>query len=103
MISTRSLPRSQVLAVDVGDLQLAARRRLQVRGDVDDLVVVEVEPRHGEMGSRRGRLLLDRSGAARPCRTRPRRSARGPTRVGEDGGAARAGAGRASSFGRPWP
>ena len=32
--------------VDVGDLVLAARRRLEVAGDLDHVVVVEVQPRH---------------------------------------------------------
>ena len=41
--STVQLAALEVGAVDVGDLELAARRRLQPRGDVDDLVVVEVE------------------------------------------------------------
>ncbi len=41
------LPRSQVDAVDVGDFQLAARRGLQAGGDLDHLVVVEVEAGDG--------------------------------------------------------
>src|SRR5262245_36657529 len=38
---------AQVLAVDVGDLELAARGRLERLGDRDHAVVVEVEARHG--------------------------------------------------------
>ena len=37
------LAAAQVLAVDVSDFVLAARRGLEVGGDVDDLVVVEVQ------------------------------------------------------------
>ena len=37
----------EVRAVDVGDLELAARRRLQAGGDVEHLVVVEVQPGDG--------------------------------------------------------
>ena len=56
----------EIVAVDVGDLQLAPRRGLQVRGDLDDLVVVEIEPGDGEVRPRPRRLLLDRDGAC-PC------------------------------------
>ena len=32
-------------AIDVGDLELAARRGLQLGGDLDDLVIIEIEAR----------------------------------------------------------
>src|SRR3546814_7481391 len=38
----------EIGAVDVGDLQFAARRRLQVAGDADDAIVVEIEAGDGE-------------------------------------------------------
>ena len=44
------LAATEVLAVDVGDLEFAARRGFQVGGDVEHLVVVEIEARHGEVG-----------------------------------------------------
>src|ERR1035437_9361781 len=49
----------QVVLVDPGDLELAAVAGRQVRGDLDDVVVVEVEPgdRIARLGL--GRLLLD--------------------------------------------
>ncbi len=37
----------EVVEVDVGDLELAARRRLQARGNLDDVVVVEIQARDG--------------------------------------------------------
>ena len=43
------LPALQIRAVHVGDLELAARRRLEARRDVDDLVVVEVQAGHREL------------------------------------------------------
>ena len=49
----------QVLVVDRGDLQLAAGARLDLRGDLDDLVVVEVEAGDGVGALRPRRLLLD--------------------------------------------
>ena len=50
------LARVEIVPVDVGDLQLAARRGLQVAGDVDHLVVVEIEA-----GDRVVRLRLRRA------------------------------------------
>ena len=44
----------EIGAVDVGDLEFAAGRRLDVGGDVDDLLVVEIEPGDGPV-----RLGLD--------------------------------------------
>jgi hypothetical protein len=49
----------EVVVVDVGDLELAARRRLQPGGDVDDLVVVHVQAGDREVRLRHRRLLLD--------------------------------------------
>ncbi len=40
----------QVGAVDVGDLVLAAGGGLEVLGDLDDVVVVEVQAGHGVVG-----------------------------------------------------
>src|SRR5262245_40001161 len=56
----------EIRAVDVGDLELAARRRLEVRRDVDDLVVVEVQPGHRvrRLGTRRLFLETDRAAVA---------------------------------------
>ena len=63
------------MPVEVGDLKLAARRRLERWRDLDDLVVVEVEAGHGPVGSRLLRLLLDRDALGRRRRTRRRRNA----------------------------
>ena len=46
------LPALEIDAVQVGDFQLAARRRLQPGGDVRRLSVVEIEPGDGPMRSR---------------------------------------------------
>ena len=56
----------EVGAVDVGDLQLAARRGLEAGGDVDHVVVVEVEPGDGV-------------GRSRAARASPRVRRRGPS------------------------
>ncbi len=50
---------AQVRVVDGGDLQLAAGAGLQVAGDLDDPVVVEVQAGDGVAGLGLGRLLLD--------------------------------------------
>src|SRR5262245_35430998 len=52
-------PRVQVGEVDVGDLELAASRRLEPAGDLEHRVVVEVETGHRVRGARRLRLLLE--------------------------------------------
>ena len=44
----------EIAVVDVGDLELAARRRLEAGGDVEDAVVVEIEAGDGVV---RRRLL----------------------------------------------
>ncbi len=49
----------QVFVVHGGDLKLAACGRLDVFRDVDDVVVVEIQPRDGVVGFRLFRLLLD--------------------------------------------
>ncbi len=54
----------QIDAVDVGDLQLAARRGLEVGGDVAHLRVVEVQAGDGVAALRLGRLFFDADGAA---------------------------------------
>ena len=73
------LPALEIVAVDVGDLQLAAGRGLQAGGDVDDLVVVEIQarsPRSCDLGWA-GFSSIDERAAARR-RTRRRRIAPGP-------------------------
>ena len=54
----------EIDAIDVRDLALAACRRLQAAGDVDDVVVVEVEAGHGVRRSGVLRLFLEADGAA---------------------------------------
>src|SRR6185437_6863843 len=49
----------EVLAVDVGDLELAARGRLEARSDIEHMVVVEVKTGHREEGFGGCGLLLD--------------------------------------------
>ena len=49
----------EVGLVDVGDLELTARRWLYRLRDVDDVLVVEIETRHGEIRLRLGWLLLE--------------------------------------------
>ena len=53
------LAAAEILAVHVGDLVLAPLRRLQVAGDVEHLVVVEIEADDGVVRPRMRRLLLD--------------------------------------------
>ena len=55
----------QVGAVDVGDLELAACRRLDVGGDVEDVIVVKVEPGDRDIRLRMLGLFLDRQRAPR--------------------------------------
>ena len=50
----------QIVPVDVGDLQLAARAGLQAGGDGDHVVVVEIEAGDRPVGTGAGGLLLDR-------------------------------------------
>src|SRR3546814_20017306 len=52
------LPGLEVAAVEIGNLQLAARRGLQVGSDIADLLVIEVEPGDGKARLRPARLLL---------------------------------------------
>lgn len=54
----------EIEAVEVGDLELAARRGAQRAGVLDDARVVVIEPRHRVAGAWRGRLLLERQGPA---------------------------------------
>ena len=54
--------RGAVLDVDVvqiGDLEFAAQRRFKGLRDLDDVIVVEVQPRDGKVRLRPDRLLLD--------------------------------------------
>src|SRR5205807_478850 len=52
----------EIHPVDVGNLQLATRRWFETGGDVDDLVVVEIQPRDGKHRLRLRRLLFDTDG-----------------------------------------
>lgn len=54
----------EVGLVDVGDLELTARRWLYRLRDVDDVLVVEIEARHGKVGLWLGWLLLEAHGLA---------------------------------------
>jgi hypothetical protein len=54
----------EVLAIHVGDLEFATRRRLHVLRDFDDALVVEVQAGHGVAGLRLRGFLLDRLRAA---------------------------------------
>ena len=58
------MPRLEVVVVHVGDLELAASRRLERRDDLEDVGVVEVDAGHGELARRRVRLLDDALHAA---------------------------------------
>ena len=58
------LATAQVLSVDVGDFVLAAGRRLEVGGNVNDLVVVEVEAGHRVVALGLRGLFFDRKGLA---------------------------------------
>ena len=50
----------QIDIVDIGDLQLAARRRFDLLGNLDHIVVVEIETGDGVVRLRLGRFLLNR-------------------------------------------
>ncbi len=50
----------QIDVIDGGDLKLTPLRGFDGRGDVDDIVVVEIKPGYGPVGFWLGRLLLDR-------------------------------------------
>lgn len=52
----------EVGLVDVGDLELTAGRRLYRLGDRDDVLVVEIEARHGKVGLWLDWLLLEAHG-----------------------------------------
>lgn len=54
----------EVGLVDVGDLELTARRWLYRLRDIDDVLVVEIEARHGKVGLWLGWLLLEAHGLA---------------------------------------
>src|SRR5262245_20413385 len=58
------LSKLHVAAVDVGYLQLAARRWLQRRREIENAVVVDVETGHRVARSRLAGLLLDADGSA---------------------------------------
>lgn len=54
----------EVGLVDIGDLKLTARRWLYRLRDIDDVLIVEIETRHGEIRLRLGWLLLEAHGLA---------------------------------------
>ena len=54
---------AEVMAVHVGDLELAARRGLERGGNIEDAVVVKVQPRDGVVGPRPRGLFFDANGA----------------------------------------
>ena len=54
----------EIPLVEIGDLQLAPRRRLHPRGHVGHPLVVEVKPDHREVRWWMARLLDDAGGAA---------------------------------------
>lgn len=56
------LAAAEVFLVDVGNFQFAPRGRLDVLGDVNHVVVVEVETGDRVVALRVGRLLLNRQG-----------------------------------------
>ena len=54
----------EVSLVDVGDLEFTAGRWLYRLGDIDDVLVVEIEARHGKVGLWLGWLFLEAHGLA---------------------------------------
>jgi len=50
----------QIQAIEVGDFQLAARRRFQAFGQINDLPVVKIKPGHGVAGFGVGGLFFQR-------------------------------------------
>src|ERR1035441_2014195 len=54
----------KIPVIHVRDLQLAARRRRKTGGDIEHLVVIEIEPGHRVVRLRLSRLLLDAERAA---------------------------------------
>src|SRR5215470_11723583 len=53
----------EIGAIDVGDFELATRRWLQASGDVENIVVVEIEAGDSHIRPWLARLLLDRQRA----------------------------------------
>src|SRR6476469_5589816 len=84
----------EIDAVDVGNLELAARRRLQRGGDLYHVVVVEVEAGYGEIRLRMSGLLFDGDGAPPAIQLDDPVGFRRAHGIAEDGcaGAAQAGA-----------
>ena len=77
----------QIGAVDVGDLQLAARRRLQVPGDVHHLLVVEIQAGDRVVRLRLQWLLFQADGLAALVELDHAVALRVQHVVGEDAGA----------------
>src|SRR5690606_31301930 len=78
----------EVAVVDVGDLQLAARRRADGGGDLADIGIVEIEAGHRPVRLGTAWLLLDRGGAAPVVEGDDAIALRVAHPVAEDGGAA---------------
>src|SRR5206468_5573079 len=89
----------EIGAVDVGDLELAPGRRLQRGGDVDDLIVVEIQPRYciRRFGGRG--LFLDADRASFTVELDDAVALRIPDQVPEHGGAHLARRGRPDVIG----
>ena len=58
------LAAAEIGAIDVGDLQLAARGGFQSGRDLEHLIVVKVQPRHGVGGAGLSRLFFERQNLA---------------------------------------
>ena len=67
-------PSFEIDAIGVGDLKLAARRRLELARDLDDRRIVEIKPGHRPIRFRLLRLFLDVNGPVLACRIQERRS-----------------------------
>ena len=83
------LARLHVVAVDIGDLELAAGRGLDRRGDIDHVRPVEIEPGRRPVRLRRLGLFLDRNRALLLVELDDAVALGIVDPIGEDGGAAR--------------
>ncbi len=86
--STRSEPARRYAKLTSVISQLAPRRRPQVGGDVQDVVVVKIEPSDGVWRAGPAWLLFEPSGAALRVELDHSIALRVANPVGEDGGAA---------------
>src|SRR5690606_32747150 len=81
----------EIETVEVGDLELAARRRFEAAGEVDGLPVVEIEAGDGVVRARPMRLFLEREGVARMVEVDDTVAFRVGDVMGKDRGAGAAG------------